>query len=794
MAKKIPVKAKPATAKRSASFVLPELNSKGWLFLRSFPFQAIAIVVVGMAFYASTFKNQYALDDDIIMKQNLYVQKGFSGIGEILTNDAYKSYYESMGVGQQLVGGRYRPLSVVTFAIEQQIFGECYGERATEIRDSLFAAQRTLDSLYAYQKQNIDNDIVRHLLAEKKSLDDNGTIFKLNNEKTIIDKKISVTNEEIASKRHIFQVIWFILSMLVLLWLFREHIFRSNTDIAFLTVLLFTIHPIHTEVVANVKSRDEIFSLLFIGLTFIFFFRYDLKKNRKDLIWGIAMFFLALLSKEYAAMMVFLIPASLMIFHKRKVKDLLYLALPFGALMIVYLIIHTAAVGNSTKGKPDVFNEPYLYATPVQTALSKINRLDDYIWLLIYPWPLVSEYYYAHFPYSDITDPGVWLSLLVNIGLVVWLIYLWNRRHPLAFALLLYLGFFILVSNLFFDTGATIGERLIYHSSLGFCMALAWGMVKGVEKLKSAQPYILTGVFLLICIPAFMITQNRNAAWKNDFTLFTNDVKYHPNSGMANGNAGGHYMDIGLHYLGHDTIIGKDTIRQYGRDTAKVHYYAHIAEKYLLRATQIHKNYAVGYLNLGLCYYYTEQYEKAAKAWAETYRIFPSNITLKSYEDMLLGQARNRAAKQDYAGAAKFYHYAAIAVPSDFNAWADYAGSSFMAKDFAAAKEGFNEASKLNPGMTKQLQQGYDVAKHHDAVLTAWKADSLSYENNINLAASYMGTQQFYPEAKRLLNKTLILYPKNPRAEHLLDSLGGLEKAYEEKVNAEKAKAGIKTK
>jgi hypothetical protein len=96
--------------------------------------------------------------------------------------------------------------------------------------------------------------------------------------------------------------------------------------------------------------------------------------------------------------------------------------------------------------------------------------------------------------------------------------------------------------------------------------------------------------------------------------------------------------------------------------------------------------------------------------------------------------------------------------------------------------------------MTKQLQQGYDVAKHHDAVLTAWKADSLSYENNINLAASYMGTQQFYPEAKRLLNKTLILYPKNPRAEHLLDSLGGLEKAYEEKVNAEKAKAGIKTK
>jgi tetratricopeptide (TPR) repeat protein len=757
MAKKIvPKKPVPVAGGRTAAFVLPELHGNGWLFLKNFWFQAIAITLVGFVFYFSTRTNNYALDDDIIMKQNMYVQKGFSGIPEILGNDAYKSYYESMGVEQQLEGGRYRPLSVVTFAMEQQIFGECYGERYTEVRDSLFDMQ-------------------------KKGINDANT-GRLINEKNDLDKKIKATNDDIAGLRHIFQVCWFVISLLVLLWFLREHIFRTNTDIAFLAVLLFAIHPIHTEVVANVKSRDEIFSLLFIGLTFIFFFRYDLKRKTKDLVWGLVSLFLALLSKEYAALMVILIPAGLMIFHKRKLRDLTYLVAPLGVMMFLYIVIHFAAVGGKgPAGKPDPFNDPYLYATPQQTFLSKINRLDDYIWLLFYPWPLSSEYYYPHFPYSDVTDIFVWISFFVHIGLVILLVKLWQKRHPLAFALLIYFVFFGLVSNILFDTGATIAERLIYHSSLGFCMIIAWLMVKGVEKLKTTQPYILTGVLILLSIPAFNVTQKRNADWNSDYTLFTEDVKTHPNSGLANGNAGARYMDSALYYLGRDTTIGLEKVKL-GRDTVKVYYYANIAEKYLAKAVKLHKDYAVGYLNLGLCYYYTNRYEEAAKAWGQTYRIFPSHPILRTYEQMLLGQAQNRAAVQDYAGAAKFYGYAVTALPSDVQAWADYGGASFMARDFATAKIAFNTAMQKDKKMEAQLKNGYLAADHNEAVLNQWKQDSTNVQANLNLAVSYMGTQQFQPSSRRLLNKVLVLEPGNPRAVKLLDSLGGLEQQQELKA------------
>ena len=44
--------------------------------------------------------------------------------------------------------------------------------------------------------------------------------------------------------------------------------------IPFIAALLFAAHPLHTEVVANIKSRDEILSLLFVLLTAICVYKY----------------------------------------------------------------------------------------------------------------------------------------------------------------------------------------------------------------------------------------------------------------------------------------------------------------------------------------------------------------------------------------------------------------------------------------------------------------------------------------------------------------------------------------
>src|SRR6185312_7631254 len=101
--------------------------------------------------------------------------------------------------------------------------------------------------------------------------------------------------------RHFFNVMWYMLSVVVLLYFLRYIIFRNNPIMALVAAVIFTAHPIHTEVVANVKSRDEIMSLLFMCLTFIFAFKYeDDKKNPGHLVAALASYLLAFLSKEYA--------------------------------------------------------------------------------------------------------------------------------------------------------------------------------------------------------------------------------------------------------------------------------------------------------------------------------------------------------------------------------------------------------------------------------------------------------------------------------------------------------------
>jgi tetratricopeptide (TPR) repeat protein len=756
MAKKIEPR-KSEQAKKGSGLVtykVPPLTGKGWLFTTNFYAQGAIIVLVALAFYINSAGNKYALDDDIIMKENMYVQKGVSGIGDILSNDAYKSYYQSMGVDQQLSGGRYRPLSIITFAIEQEIFGDCYGERLSEVRDSVFQLQRT-------GQTNIPS------------------YFRLLNEKTALEKKVTLSGLEIAGTRHLFQVFWFALSMLVLLWFLRECVFRENTDIAFFTALLFTIHPIHTEVVANVKSRDEIFSLMFICLAFIFFFRYDAKKQVKDLLLGMGNFFLAMLSKEYAVTLIVLVPAGLMVLRKRKLSEVVMPVATIAGVLLVYYMIRHGALGDTRKDpndpNQDPLNDPYMYATPIQKEFSILNRLDDYLWLLFLPYPLVSDYSYQHFPYSDAGDITAWISIIINLALAITTAWLFFRRHPMAFAGLFYFAFFMLINNVLFDVGATMGERLIYHSSLGFCMAIAWLLIKGLEKVNLNHKVAMAGISVVLIVPAFLETIQRNVEWKTDFTLFTADVKKHPNSALTNGNAGARYMDYGLPFLGRDTIIGKDTIRAYGRDTAKVHRYADSAIFYLKRATTLHDRYVNGYLNLGLCYFYKENYDLASQAWGNAHRYFPSNPILMTYEQMLIGRANERAAKKDFAAAAEFMRCAAVAVPSDSKVWADYAGASFMARDFATAKTAFLQAINLDTNLRRQLSQGYNAANNNDIILKAYQADSMNPDLSLRLARAYTGTEFFYPESRRLINKTLELRPGDKAAMKLSDSLQVLE-------------------
>jgi hypothetical protein len=85
---------------------------------------AAGLIIAALAFflYAPSLRYGYVLDDQMVYVNNQYVQEGLAGIGKILSTESFAGFF-----GEQknlLVGGRYRPLSIVTFAMEKGLFGQ----------------------------------------------------------------------------------------------------------------------------------------------------------------------------------------------------------------------------------------------------------------------------------------------------------------------------------------------------------------------------------------------------------------------------------------------------------------------------------------------------------------------------------------------------------------------------------------------------------------------------------------------------------------------------------------------
>src|SRR5262249_33436568 len=82
---------------------------------------AWTIALIAFAAYANSLQNQFTLDDGMVLSDNKLVMKGVSGIPDILTHD---SFFGSIGDTKNLSGGRYRPLSLVCYAVEVSMFGQ----------------------------------------------------------------------------------------------------------------------------------------------------------------------------------------------------------------------------------------------------------------------------------------------------------------------------------------------------------------------------------------------------------------------------------------------------------------------------------------------------------------------------------------------------------------------------------------------------------------------------------------------------------------------------------------------
>lgn len=212
---------------------------------------------------------------------------------------------------------------------------------------------------------------------------------------------------------HLMNVLLYALTafliMLLLASIFKEY----SLLLPFTATLLFVIHPIHTEVVANIKSSDEILCLLFAVMTLLTLHKYLKSSKPLYLVISAFSFFMAYLSKENAITLITIIPLFIWFFSHKTIKSNAILTSVFIGVTAVYMILRYNILGEmSGSAQMQLINNSILGTeNGMDRFATAISVMGKYIYLMFIPTPLVFDYSYNQIPITSMSSLPALLSL-----------------------------------------------------------------------------------------------------------------------------------------------------------------------------------------------------------------------------------------------------------------------------------------------------------------------------------------------------------------------------------------------
>jgi tetratricopeptide (TPR) repeat protein len=441
-----------------------------------------------------------------------------------------------------------------------------------------------------------------------------------------IEKQIVGNNAMIA---HLLNILFYcLLNIILYKTLYKLLSFKypeQAKPIAFIASILFAVHPIHTEVVANIKGLDEIWSLLFSMLAFLFLLKNVQLNKMSNYILAGFFFLLALFSKENSVMFLLLIPLGMYMFIPDQKKLAMRAFIPLMCSSVVYFACRFAVIGTEVLSPTKNFLEnPFLVfrgdrlveINPAEKYGTIFYTLLKYIQLHIFPYPLTHDYAPKSIDTYSLFSLLPLLALLIY-GTLIYLAFKFFKSKPIySWSIFVFIIALLPTSNLFFSIGAYMGERYAFISSLGFCLALS-GLI---FHYMPARPKLVTP-FLLILLLAFSArTIARNTVWKNNQTLFSKDYFHSTKSAKLN------------------SSLGFTLLENYRKldDKENNKHYLTQAIFHLKKAVEIYPKYADCYFLLGNAYYLNKDFKNAAIIYEKYIELNPSdNTVLGNYQKAL---------------------------------------------------------------------------------------------------------------------------------------------------------------
>ena len=297
--------------------------------------------------------------------------------------------------------------------------------------------------------------------------------------------------------------------------------------------LVFAIHPVHTEVIANVIGRAELLTAVF-ALAACLIYDSAARSGRialRPIVAISALFLLACLSKEIAVV----IPVLLLVTDLPRLSsargDLRQFArsrLPLFAnlsgVLLLVLGIRLAVLGAAVEGVPNrIFALDGSFATRLFTML---RVWPTYFELLLFPLNLSADYSPAVIlPVDGLTLTGAvgFAMVFATLGLAA---LTFKRVPELMMAAAWAIIAILPVSNLLFTTAFTLAERTLYLPSVAVAILVATALAR---TKPPGRRIIALGIGLWL-LAFSVVTVRRNPVWYSTETVFDDIRRQHPES------------------------------------------------------------------------------------------------------------------------------------------------------------------------------------------------------------------------------------------------------------------------
>lgn len=312
----------------------------------------------------------------------------------------------------------------------------------------------------------------------------------------------------------------------ILLWML---LLRLEVPGAFLAAGIFALHPVEVESVAWVTELKNVLSTTCYLLAVLFWLRFVESRRRLHYGAALGLFVGAMLSKTVTCTL----PLVLILLTWWKAPRAWRWTLP----RIVPFLIVAAGLSAIT-----VWREP----DEVHTSLSLIERLliaGRAVWFyaakLVFPVDLMMVYPQWTI---DAHDPLQYIPLIATLAVPI---TLWALRHRIGTGPLVGVLFFLItlapslgVLSFAFMLISYVADHFQYLASIGLIALCAAVVTSGVQRLAPTSRWLHQAIIGLIFVGLAVSTWRQARIYKDEETLWRDNLAKNPQSSMAHWSLG----------------------------------------------------------------------------------------------------------------------------------------------------------------------------------------------------------------------------------------------------------------